>query len=99
MIGEVIRQHFDVELGLEGAGLKQSFDFGSEIKRAVIKMSEVERLHTEAIARDEKLFLASVPDCEREHTTQVIDASCTVVFVKMENRFCIAVCAINVTAR
>src|ERR1044072_6767225 len=62
-------------------------------------MKVIERLNAESIARDEELFLLRVPDREGTHAAQKIDAAATMLFVKMENRFRVAVCAIDVTAR
>src|SRR5437899_751367 len=48
-------------------------------------------LDAESIARDKELLIARIPDSERKHAAQFIDAVLAEVFVEMDNRFCVTV--------
>ena len=61
-------------------------------------MSVIERLDAQAVACDEEFAPALVPDGEGEHPAQVFDARRAILFVEMNNRFGVAMRAIDVTA-
>src|SRR6185295_11309671 len=61
-------------------------------------MKVVERLHTQAIARDKKLAPALVPNREREHAAQVLNASGSMLFIQVKNGFGIAMSLVDVSA-
>jgi len=65
----------------------------------IVSVDVIKRLDAESIAGDEELSFLRVPDRESKHAAQVVDASVAVIFVKMKNRFGVAVSAIDVTTR
>ena len=57
----------------------------------------VEGLDPKTVSGGEELMLAFVPDDEREHAAQVLDAVRAVLLIKVDNAFRVAVSAIGVT--
>src|SRR6188474_518791 len=67
--------------------LEQRFEFGAEDERAVVYESVIERLFSDAIARNEKRVFTSIPNCEREHAAQTRNAVSAVLFVGVNDDF------------
>ena len=57
----------------------------------------IKRLDAQAVAGDEEAPAARVPDCEGKHTTQVLHAIWSVLFVQVNDRLGVAVGAVVVT--
>src|SRR6266550_767070 len=73
--GEVILQRVHVRLDRG-----EEREEGLRLRRADERSVDdrvMERLDAEAVARTEEAALGLVPDCEREHAAQVLDASST----------------------
>src|SRR3569832_1106296 len=64
-------------------------DLGSEHERAVDVRIE-QRLNSEAIAEQEKLLLARVPEGDGEHAVELVRESGAVFFIGVDDRFRVA---------
>src|SRR3989449_9900358 len=98
MVGQIIGEGREIYFRLDSIGREQALYFRTKIERPIISMSIVERFHPQAIARDEKLAPALVPNSERKHSPQLLDAAGPIFFLQLEHGFRIAMRAINVTA-
>src|SRR5438128_2453790 len=58
----------------------------------------VEGFDTETIASRKQTPVSPVPDCEGEHTAQILHAISPVLLIQVDNGFGVALCAIAVTA-
>src|SRR6266508_2649874 len=66
-------------------------------EQLAVVLGVVERLDPEAVAREQKLTAAYVPDGEAEHAAKPLDAARAEVFVEMDDGFGVAVRAEDVT--
>jgi hypothetical protein len=71
MAREILGQRRLVERAVDDTTREDRLDLRAEVQRAVFRHRVVQRLHAEAVARDEQRFLLLVPDREREHAAQV----------------------------
>src|SRR5260370_39441271 len=77
----------------------QGFQLRTKDQRATWRDRVIERLLAGAIARDEKLAGAGVPDGETKHATQMIDTTGAVLLVSMDNRFGVGMSLESMAAR
>src|SRR6266446_6673497 len=65
----------------------QGFQLRAEDQRATWCDCVIERLLAHAIARNEELACAGIPDSESKHAAQMFDTTRAVLFVSTHNRF------------
>ena len=71
----------------------------SERKQQLVTgVGVVQRLDAEAIAREQQAAVGAIPDREREHALQPLDASLAFLFVEVQDRFGVAARAVAVPA-
>src|SRR5260370_41988512 len=97
MVGQIIRHRTAVDFRLDCGRFEQSLDLRAKVKRAIIGVSVVKRLYSQAIASDKQLLAPLIPDGKSKHAAQVVNTTLTVLFVEMQDCFRIAVCLVNVT--
>src|SRR3989442_1017612 len=78
---EIRIERFDTDLAAELRMLPQRFQLRTEDQRAAWRDRVIERLLAHAIARDEKLAGAGVPDGKAEHAAQMVDTTGAVLFI------------------
>ena len=81
---EHLGQHAFVGLGADQAALEDRLDLRSE-QQPVAGRRPVERLDAEAIAHEQQPAARRVPDREREHAAQVLDAAVAPLFVGVDD--------------
>ena len=82
---EQLGQRALVRLGANQAALEDRLDLGSE-EQPVAGHRPVERLDAEAVAREQQPPPRRVPDREREHAAQVLDARVAPLLVGVDDR-------------
>ena len=80
---------FPVQLAADFGQLQNRLQLGRE-RDAPVDLRVVERLDAQAVAREQKLAAPRIPDREREHAAQVIDAPRSVVLVQVHDGFGVA---------
>src|SRR5712691_7020548 len=78
---------FYADLAAKLRMLAQGFQLRTEDQYAARRDRVIQRFLAHAIARDEKLAFARIPDGEGKHAAQMVDTTCAVLFVSMDNRF------------
>src|SRR5439155_22529077 len=91
-------QHVVVRLRRDEIAGEDRLDLRAEEQR-VAHARPVERLDAEAIADEEQPPLRRVPDREREHAAEAMDALLAPFLVGMDDRLGVAPGAVDVTAR
>src|SRR6185436_20252844 len=95
VIREEIGKRIEIQRrGGRSAG-KQRLDLGGEEERAVVTVDVVERLHTEAIPREQQLAALLVPDREREHAAQRLLGVHAIALVQPQHGFGVAPCPVS----
>src|SRR5690606_37607893 len=74
---------------VEGAVGEQRLELRAE-EQSLVRERVVEWLDADAIARKEQRLAARVPDCEREHTAQMLHALFAVLLVEPHDNFRVA---------
>jgi hypothetical protein len=97
-VGEVGVDRLAVDLARDLVVGQQRGHLGGEAEDAVAQAVE-ERLLADAIARDQALLPARVPEREREHPVQPLDAVDAVLLVEVRDDLGVAVCRQRVPAR
>ncbi len=85
-VGQVIGQRGEVEFRAERVGGQKRLDLRGEKKRPIVGVNVIERFHAETITRDEQLLRAPIPDGERKHAPEVVDAAVAILLVQMQDR-------------
>src|SRR5204863_2371015 len=88
-IGQVATQTPWVRFGGNAAGLQKALDFRSEHERPG-RLHVVERLNPKAVAGEQQLTTARVPDGEREHASEALHALSAHLFVEVDNHLGVA---------
>ena len=88
--GKVFLDGAGVDIALEAAVSEQGFQFGSEQESAVFEQGIEQRLDAEAIAGEKQGFAVAVPEGEREHAAEAVDARGTPGFPGMDDDFGVA---------
>src|SRR5207253_2869445 len=78
------RERWLVQPWLKLSVLKQGLDLGTE-DELVLGEGEVERLDADAIAYQQQLSAAAIPESEGEHAAEVVDAVGSVFLVQVED--------------
>jgi hypothetical protein len=72
--GKVFLDRLRVDAALELRMQQQRLELRAEYDASVGQLGVVQRLHAEAVARDEQRLAATIPDCEREHAVEALQA-------------------------
>ena len=86
-----------VELGGDRGVGKQRLDLGAE-QEAARRPCVVKRLDPEPIACEKELPPARVPDRDREHALEALDAAWSLLLVEVDDRLGVALGAVAVTS-
>src|SRR6185437_8523110 len=95
--GEELGQHLGIERGRDAPGREDRLDLGGE-QQLVARPRPVQRLDAEAVARQEEPPLAAVPDREREHPLEALDAALALLLVEVEDGLGVGAAAVAVAA-
>src|SRR5712692_4943214 len=103
-IGDVAKRKVSIEcfyadLAAELRMLAQGFQLRSEDQYAARRDREIQRLLAHAIARDENLAGAGVPQGKGKHAAQMVDTARAELFVSMNNRFGVGMSLESMTPR
>src|ERR1043166_6051882 len=79
-----------IELKRYETGSQQRLHLGRE-EQAVVLLIEIERFLPHAVAAEYEPFALRIPQSERKHAAQVLNEIEIVFFVKVKNRFAVAV--------
>src|SRR5262249_48215918 len=89
LVTDVVVNRLSIDGALERRMLEKSLDLRREEESAVLP-GVIERLDTEAIARDEELTAGRVPHRESEHAGQPFDARLAPFLVCVQDRLGVA---------
>ena len=79
-----MRNGLVIKLAADLRVFTDSLDFRAE--NEVLRRSRIkERLDAETVAIEKKFFLAPVPNCDREHSVELIRESNSVLFIGVNN--------------
>src|SRR4029450_10516899 len=81
---EVVIERLDVHLARDGGMLEERSELRREHEEAG-GVAPVERLDADAVAREEEPIALRVPDREREHALEVVDAVLAALLVEPED--------------
>src|SRR5882672_5316557 len=95
---KIFRQRLAVELRLHSGMGEDGFYFRSE-QQCLAVVVIVERLDSQPVSRNEEAPSGPVPNRERKHATEVLNAVLSILLIQMDNGFSIAPGAIAVPAR
>ena len=87
---EVFLDRRRVDVAAQSAVREQRFQLGSEQQRAVGQQRVMQRLHPEAVAREEQRLPVAIPQREREHAAQALDTILAPGFPGVDDRLGVA---------
>src|SRR5262249_52503942 len=83
---EITRERSEVQPGRAARVLEEGLELGAE-KERVSDFGVIQRLLPEPVARKHELALPLVPERERKHPVQALDACLSVLLVKVDDHF------------
>src|SRR5438067_5231467 len=93
-----LRDDRSIRQRLDPAAREQRLDFGSE-EEQIAGTRPIERLDAEAIAHEQQPLLRRVPERERKHAAEPVDALVAPLLVRVDDRFGVRAGLVAMTAR
>src|SRR3954469_22815112 len=97
MVREKVRERGEIQFRRNGVRREKRLDLGREVQRAVRGMHVVERLHAKAIAPEQELTSAGIPDRECEHASKMLGRLLAVQLAQAQHGLGVTACPIPIS--